>query len=107
MGDDNGKNPGIHAETDALTKLKPLRCDKKLKFINILVIRLSKKNNLQSSKPCINCINTMRILPPKKGYSIQYIYYSDNEGNIVKTTLENLEKEEKHYSRFYRRNRIK
>uniref|UniRef100_A0A6C0ERU8 Uncharacterized protein n=1 Tax=viral metagenome TaxID=1070528 RepID=A0A6C0ERU8_9ZZZZ len=30
MGDDNGKNPGIHAETDALTKLKPLRCDKKL-----------------------------------------------------------------------------
>ena len=59
MGDDNGKNPGIHAETDALTKLKPLRCDKKLECINILVIRLSKKNNLQSSKPCINCINTI------------------------------------------------
>ena len=71
----------------------------------MLVIRLSKKNNLQSSKPCVNCINTMKILPPKKGYIIQYIYYSDSEGNIIKTTLDNLELEEKHYSRFYRRNK--
>jgi hypothetical protein len=44
----------------------------------------------------------MKKLPTKKGYKIQNIYYSDNEGNIIKTSLQNLENEEKHYSSYYR-----
>jgi hypothetical protein len=40
--------------------------------------------------------------PPKKGYKIKNIYYSDSFGNIVKTSLNSLEKEERHYSRFYK-----
>ena len=106
MGDDAGKTPGIHAEHDALSKLinVKLKTKKQLEIINILVIRLSKKNNLQSSKPCINCINIMKTMPAKKGYKINEIYYSNGEGNIIQTTLDDLDNEEKHYSRFYRKN---
>ena len=92
----------IHAEQDAINKLKPLKYKKNLESINILVIRLSSKNNLQSSKPCASCISSMKFLPIKKGYKIQNVYYSDSEGNIIKTNLTCLDNEEKHYSRFYK-----
>lgn len=102
MGDTNGNNAGVHAEHDAINKLKPLERNKKLEPINLLVIRFSKNNKLQNSKPCANCIQTMKILPEKKGYRIKNIYYSNDNGEIVKTSLNNLEKEELHYSRYYR-----
>jgi cytidine deaminase len=102
MGDSYGIKPGIHAEQDAINKLQSLNNKKKLESINLLVIRLSSKNSLQSSKPCANCIESMKILPTKKGYKIQNIYYSDNTGNIIKTSLTSLDNEEKHYSRFYK-----
>ncbi len=105
MGDSNGITPGIHAEYDAITKLIPLRRRKRLETVNLLVIRLSGKNKLQSSKPCSNCIDIMKILPEKKGYKIQHIYYSDCDGNIVKTSLNNLDNEEKHFSKFYKHKR--
>ena len=106
MGDSKGLQPGIHAEHDAIRKLIPLRRNKKLVNINILVIRLSGKNKLQSSKPCINCINMMKTLPIKLGYKIQNIYYSNENGEIIKTSLASLDNEDKHYSRFYRRHKI-
>jgi cytidine deaminase len=102
MGDEKGIKPGIHAEQDAVSKLVPLKYKKRLEIVNILVIRLSSKNKLQLSKPCNRCINTMNILPIKKGYKIQNIYYSDSTNNIVKISLKNLEKEEKHYSKYDR-----
>ena len=103
MGDSNGITPGVHAEQDALDKLIPLRKKKKKDSINLLVIRLSTKNKLQSSKPCSICIEKMKIIPAKKGYKIHYINYSDGEGKIIKTTLASLDSEEKHYSRYYRK----
>lgn len=106
MGDSKGLQPGIHAEHDAIRKLIPLKRNKKLVNINILVIRLSGKNKLQSSKPCINCINMMKTLPVKLGYKIQNIYYSNENGEIIKTSLTSLDNEDKHYSRFYRRHNI-
>jgi len=45
----------------------------------------------------------MKNLPPKIGYKINNIYYSDSTGNIIKTTIKALEKEEKHYSQYSRR----
>ena len=105
LGDINGNTPGIHAEEDALSKLMPLKYKKRLEPINILVIRLSPKNKLQISKPCSNCIKLLSIIPKKKGYKIENIYYSDADGNIVKTNLQTLENEEKHYSKYYR-NRV-
>ena len=102
MGDSRGLIPGIHAEQDAIAKLVPLKRKKRLKVVNILVVRLSSKNNLQSSKPCSNCIEIMKNVPIKKGYKIQNVYYSNNEGNIVKQSLTNLDNEEKHFSRYYK-----
>ena len=99
MGNKNGNHPGVHAECDGLSKLIPRRHKKRLETINILVLRLSGKNKLQSSKPCINCIETMKSMPPKMGYIIKNIYYSDSNGNIIKTNLNSLDAEEKHYSR--------
>jgi len=102
MGDIDGNEPGVHAEHDAINKLKPLERKKKLEPVNLLVVRFSKNNKLQNSKPCANCIQNMRILPEKKGYKIRNIYYSNDNGEIIKSSLNNLEKEELHYSRFYR-----
>ena len=107
MGDSNGLQPGIHAEYDAIRKLLPLKNNKKLKNINILVIRISGKNKLQSSKPCANCIQSMKTLPVKLGYRIQHVYYSNDDGSITKTNLHNLDNEEKHFSRFYRHRKDK
>ena len=106
MGDINGNEAGIHAEHDAINKLKYLDRNKKLESINLLVIRFSKNNKLQNSKPCANCIQNMRYLPQKKGYKIKNIFYSNDNGEIVKSSLNNLENEVFHYSRFYRQKNI-
>ena len=103
MGDLMKNTPGVHAEHDAINKLKPIKYKKRLQDINILVVRMSRNNKIQSSKPCENCIKLMNILPPKKGYRIKHIYYSDNNGNIVKSNLKILENEDLHYSRFFRK----
>lgn len=95
--------PGIHAEHDAINKLKPLKKTKHLQNVNMLVVRISKNNKLQSSKPCANCIEHIKKLPEKKGYRIKNIYYSNEQGEIVKSNLKMLENEELHYSRFFRR----
>lgn len=106
MGDTDGLLPGVHAEYDAIRKLIPLKNKKRLKNVNILVIRVSGKNKLQSSKPCANCVECMATLPIKLGYRIQHIYYSNNDGSIVKTNLKELDNDEKHLSRFYRQHKI-
>ena len=102
MGDSDGVDPGIHAEHNALLKLKSLENKKRLEPINLLVVRFSKTNKLLSSKPCNNCIKIMETIPEKKGYKIQTIYYSNSDGNIVKTNLANLKNDEQHSSMYYR-----
>jgi hypothetical protein len=88
------KPNGIHAEHDAIQKLKPLKRNKKLVPIHLLVIRISGKNKLQPSKPCVNCIKTMHNLPKQLGYSIKHVYYSDDNGEIIKSNLSKLGKDE-------------
>jgi len=102
-GDIYGIQPGVHAEHDAINKLKPLRRNKHLQNVNILVIRLSKKNRLQNSKPCAKCIETIKFLPKKKGYCIKNIYYSNDNEEIIKSSVKNLEMEELHHSMFFRK----
>ena len=106
LGDSVKNTAGIHAEADAISKLLPLRNKKKLENINILVIRISPTNKIQSSKPCEHCIRMLKILPRRRGYQIQDIYYSNTYGEIIKTTLEKLDSEEKHISQHYR-NKLK
>ena len=70
MGDSDGVDPGVHAEHNALMKLKPSQNKKRLEPVNLLVVRFSKTNKLQSSKPCNNCIKIMESIPERKGYKI-------------------------------------
>lgn len=94
---------GIHAEYSAIQKLGLLPKKKRLKTVNLFVVRLSGNRKIQFSKPCAHCIYIMKTYAPKKGYQIKHILYSDINGNIVKTKLWELEKEEKHYSSAYRK----
>lgn len=103
--DSEGKKPSIHAEYDAISKLMPIKRKKKLEAIDILVIRVSRINNIQMSKPCFNCIQIMKTIPEKKGYKINNIYYSNNNGDIVKTNIKCLDNTEYHYSKYYNRNK--
>ena len=108
--ENNKLSPSIHAEHNVLLKLKPLNKNKnKKETINLLVVRFSKTNKLQSSKPCSNCIKIMNIIPYNKGYKIKDIFYSNNDGTILKTTLSKLTKDEnQHITKFYRnKNNIK
>lgn len=49
----------------------------------------------------------MKNLPEKKGYHIRNIYYSNENGDIIKSSLKHLENEELHYSKFFRRNKYR
>ena len=93
-----------HAEVNAINNL-PSRPNnhKNLKKINIFVIRTSNTGKIGMSKPCINCINDMSILPQKKGYIIRNVSYSDSTGKIITTSLNNLKSDEDfHVSKYYR-----
>lgn len=102
---DNCRGVGTtHAEANAINNLPSRPKNRKhLKKINILVIRTSLTGKIGMSKPCIKCIIDMMTLPPKRGYIIKNISYSDTSGNIISTSLKNLVDEgEFHVTRFYK-----
>ena len=77
----------IHAEVAALNKLKVSR---NIKYIDLVVIRINKTGILCNSKPCSNCVKFMNTILIKRRYRISNIYYSDENSNIIKTTLSKL-----------------
>jgi len=99
----NKNQSTIYAEISALNKLKYVQ-SKKCKKINLLVIKVSYTGKIGNSKPCIKCIEKMHCLPIEKGYSIKNIYYSDENGKIIKNKIQNLINDDnKHLSRYYKR----
>lgn len=93
-----------HSEETAIEGLRINRG--KIKKINMLVIRptigsSATKYKLSSAKPCASCIGYIRRIRAR-GYSINKIYYSTNEGVIVKSNLNQLLSEEMHVSRNWR-----
>ena len=44
----------------------------------------------------------MKTLPIKLGYKIQNVYYSNENGDIIKSSLKNLEMDKPHYSKYYK-----
>jgi tRNA(Arg) A34 adenosine deaminase TadA len=92
MGTDD--KAGVHAEADALYKLKSNPNKKNPIPINILVIRVTKTNVLQTSKPCALCIEKLKRIPPLKGYRLDNIYYSQEPDKIVQTKMHILDSEE-------------
>ena len=51
----------------------------------MFVIRVNSKGNLVNSKPCNSCIYYMQL------YGIKSVYYSDENGEIVREKLMNIE----------------
>jgi hypothetical protein len=80
---------------------------KKLINIDIIVIRTSKTGLLGMSKPCSHCLLLMQTLPNKKGYIIKNIYYSNANGDIIKTSIDKLLLEDLHISSYYRNHKFK
>ena len=81
-----------HAEMDVLRKiyknsLVPTNSNKKGDKYDVLVIRITKTGKLGSSRPCYHCINSMMTTSLVK---IQYVYYSTNDGKIVREKLDTM-----------------
>lgn len=88
-----------HAEIDAMLKLPHRRKISKLTSISLVVIRMNKLNELKNSKPCYNCLMKLQKLY-SFGYNLRNIYYSDENGQIVKKKyIDLLNEENKHISR--------
>lgn len=98
----------IHAEANAMKKLLPLPRQKKLKKVDLLVIRVSKNGQYGNSKPCIHCILNLHKNLPDKGYSLRDVYYTDEAGEIVSIRFNELMYETNHHvSRFYTEKKFK
>lgn len=54
------------------------------KKLEIVVIRTDNNGNLKNSKPCSHCIKNMKL------FNIKYVYYSTDDGKIIKERVENL-----------------
>tara|TARA_B100000900_G_scaffold300910_1_gene259472 strand:+ start:500 stop:787 length:288 start_codon:yes stop_codon:yes gene_type:complete len=74
------KFTSIHAEIDAVSKLKK---SEKTKKVNIIVFRVNNSGTkLCMAKPCCNCINGIKRGFKKKNYKLKgnRCWYTDEEG---------------------------
>lgn len=89
-----------HAEVDAMLKLPSRKKTKNSLKVCLIVLRVDKNGKLKSSRPCSDCLRRLQWL---HGYKISYIYYSNNDGNIVKAKYTNLlESDIQHITRGHR-----
>ena len=72
----------IHAEINVFNKLPK----KKVRGMDILVIRINKHFELKNSRPCAQCIDKLHKM------GIRRVFYSNEYGNIVSEFVENMEK---------------
>jgi deoxycytidylate deaminase len=71
----------IHAEVDALCNYHN---KKQIKGMDIIVIRINKKNLLRQSRPCNDCIYKLNKL------GIRKVFYSNEKGDIVYEFVEDM-----------------
>jgi len=96
-------NKSVHAENDAIHRLKP-RKHKKKKKINMLIIRTTKLGKLGSSQPCYHCTLQLMDLIPSLGYKLNYIIYTNKDETMTKIKFNKfIQSEEFHISGFYRK----
>jgi len=72
----------IHAEITVFEKIPK----KKIRGMDILVIRVNKSLELKNSRPCNQCIEKLSKL------GIRKVYYSNENGDIVWEFVEQMEK---------------
>ena len=77
------KTTSLHAEADAIDKLK-YNHKKREKKVNILVIRTNNKGDrFMLAKSCDDCMNYMRKGLIKKHYKLHRAWYSNDEGGFT------------------------
>lgn len=92
----------IHAEDQAMRKL-PVFQGRRPKKIDLLVIRVNRSLAFGNSKPCIHCLWLLMEKLPQMGYALGRIYYSDEHGQLIITTLHALAADENpHVSKYYK-----
>lgn len=88
-------NGSIHAEEDVIRKMERKYTDKvnkknKKKF-NLIVIKVSRNGeNVGMSRLCEQCVLRVYNLSSTSGIKIKYIFYSDENGNIIKSSPSKL-----------------
>ena len=92
----------IHAECDAINHLPPRKRSSRNKLINLVVIRTSKNKKISISKPCVHCMSFLCSKPQMKGYQINKIFYSNEYGNIIESSINDLQENTCHVSKYYR-----
>lgn len=75
-------NRTMHAEITVFEKLQK----KKVRGMDLLVIRINKHSILRNSRPCNQCIDKLRKI------GIRKVYYSNENGDIVCEFVEQMEK---------------
>lgn len=94
-----------HAEIDAMLKLPRIRRRSRLIPISLVVIRVNKFGEMKNSKPCRHCLMRLQNLY-SFGYNLCNIYYSNENGEIIKRKYVDLLKgEDQHISRGNKHNR--
>lgn len=93
-----------HAEENAIKKLPVLPRKRKLKKVDMLVVRTNKEGLMGSSKPCANCLLAMKQRLPEKGYTLGTVYFSEAGGTINHAPFHRLleDKDGAHMSRYYK-----
>jgi deoxycytidylate deaminase len=77
----------VHAEMDAIAGYRRDKCrdgrndhdGRNGKWYNLLVVKFKGDGKLGISKPCSNCLESLR----NTNIKIRRIYYSDRDGNII------------------------
>ena len=95
----------IHAEDNAIRKLPHNPTHKRLKKVDILVIRTNNNGGLMNSKPCILCLMLLCTKLPSKGYSLCNVYYSTSQGKVESNSLQHLLFTDMHHMSNYDKNR--
>ena len=73
----------LHAEVDAMQKLKPNNSKGKIKKINLFVFRINNLMEFRNAKCCNNCIKNIYKIAKQKKYKINNIYNTD-DNQIIK-----------------------
>ena len=75
-----------HAEMDVLRKINVKYFQKSREKLDLYVIRITKNGTMAESKPCMYCIKMLAT----SGINIKWIYYSTDNGDIIRVKLSEL-----------------
>ena len=94
----------IHAEIDAVKKLRTHEKKKKMKPIILVSFRFNRDGELKNAKPCHHCVTALKIILKMKNYRVSNVIYSNNDGKLVKCELDDLLEDGGYITRGYRMN---